>query len=220
MSCGPDQLPIVTALNSTSCACVTDPRQSRWFDATNADLSATGWPVGDVEATSWSQAGRAASGYCASLNYLGGALNGWQSASTKGSVCYGAGAQWFDTTQAQRNTSAWSFSDVNTVGWAQASRVASDLCVQRGFLGGQFTGHQTGTGLMGLVCYALRAQWFDVPKADLSAMSMPIGDVNAVGWAYAARAADRWCVAPGRGFVGGRFNGWQSGTALGVVCYR
>jgi hypothetical protein len=38
--------------------------------------------------------------------------------------------------------SPWAFTDINTVGWAQAARLATDVCVNRGFAGGFLTGHQ------------------------------------------------------------------------------
>ena len=39
-------------------------------------------------------------------------------------------------------TSPWRFADVNTVPWAQAARLATDVCLARGLAGGFFTGHQ------------------------------------------------------------------------------
>jgi hypothetical protein len=220
--CGPDQLPIITTptVGSRTCTCVQDPRASSWFDATNTELTNTGWPVPDVGTTSWAQAHRAAYGYCRSKLYKGGQLNGWQSQTAKGTICYGSGV-YFDVTQAQRNSSAWTFSDVNVVPWAQAARAAHDLCLGLfGFqTGGQFIGHQNA-GVMGLVCNNLRSQWFDIPKSDLPPLGFTINDTNAVDWAYAARAANEWCKQPTRGYVGGRLNGYFSSTKLGAVCYR
>ena len=219
VTCGPDQLPIVKAFGSGTCSCVSDPRTAKWFDATNAELTATGWPVGDVATSSWQQAARAGYGYCRDLSYEGGALNGWQSSTAKGTVCNGAGTKWFDISQAQRNASVWTFSDVNNVPWDQAARAAQDLCAVRGFVGGQFNGHQnSSTGGAGLVCYSTRSTFFNVARTDLTALGVPINDIRSVRWDYAARAADKWCTS--RGFVGGRLNGNQNSTVLGAVCYK
>ena len=36
----------------------------------------------------------------------------------------------------------WNFADANSVGWAQASRAAAEICTSRGFAAGHFNGHQ------------------------------------------------------------------------------
>jgi hypothetical protein len=48
----------------------------------------------------------------------------------------------FDIDDATVAESPWAFADINAVGWAQAARLATDICIQRGFVGGFFTGHQ------------------------------------------------------------------------------
>ena len=60
-------------------------------------------------------------------------------------------AQWFDATDSEIADSGWSFSDVNSVDWAQAGRAATGICNKRGFVGGFFNGHQI-PGKRGLVC--------------------------------------------------------------------
>lgn len=62
-----------------------------WFDATQAELSAQGTPIGDLNATGWAVAGRAAVEYCRRKFYpAGGFFNGHQLNDRRGVVCLGA----------------------------------------------------------------------------------------------------------------------------------
>ena len=67
---------------------------------------------------------------------------------------------------------------------------------------------------MGITCY--NGTWYDIPKTEVT-LSNP--DLNLTGWAEGARAANDWCRKKGH-TLGGRFNGWQSNTAFGAVCYQ
>jgi hypothetical protein len=48
----------------------------------------------------------------------------------------------FDIDDATVRESQWAFDDINTVHWAEAARLATDVCAKRQFAGGFFTGHQ------------------------------------------------------------------------------
>jgi hypothetical protein len=189
-----------------------------WFDITRAELNATGWGFDSVDTVSWAQASRAAYAFCAGLGYTGGQLNGWQSTTTYGAVCYGGGATLQNTTSELPSSGVthWGFTDVNAVGWAQASRAADEICHASGAMSGQLDGNQSGA-VVGLVCYGGTARWFDLPKSELQRAETPMSDANNVAWGYAARVAHEACKR--RGFVGGRLNGWQSDTTFGLVCY-
>jgi hypothetical protein len=45
-------------------------------------------------------------------------------------------------------------------------------------------------------------------------------DVNAVSWAQANRAAERYCATRNQGFAGGHFNGHMRDGQYGLFCYR
>jgi len=208
--------------NGTDCspwATPHDATQSTWFDIGGADVENTGWWTSDgnsfgngIPTVPWAQASRVAVSFCGSLGFAGGQLNGWQSTYTVGVVCHDASAKFFDSTDADRRSSAWYFTDVNTVPWAQASRLADEFCRARGFVGGQFNGNESSpAGLMGVVCY--QGTWYDVPHAEAG-----FNDTNLVDWSLAARAADVACRSRGHS-VGGRFNGWESAANFGTVCY-
>ena len=47
-----------------------------------------------------------------------------------------------DDNDSDVQASQWRFPDINTVPWATAARLATDVCIARGFAGGFFTGHQ------------------------------------------------------------------------------
>jgi hypothetical protein len=191
-----------------------DNTAATWFDITTAELTATQWGFSSVETVRWAQASRAAYSFCTSLGYVGGQLNGWQSPTTVGAVCYGG--KEVDTLFANPHLgyTSWGFDDTNTVLWAQASRAATDVCKWVNNSEGQFNGNESG-GYFGLVCYT-KAAWFDLPKSEI-ATTTPIANADYVGWAYAARVAHDACKR--RGFVGGRLNGYQSDTTLGLDCY-
>ena len=61
-----------------------------WFDSTSGELAAQGTPMGDLNATNWSVAGRAATEYCRRKHYpAGGFFNGHQVGDKRGVVCLG-----------------------------------------------------------------------------------------------------------------------------------
>jgi hypothetical protein len=61
-----------------------------WFDATQGELAAQGTPIGDLNATNWAVAGRAATQYCRRKLYAaGGFFNGHQLGDKRGVVCIG-----------------------------------------------------------------------------------------------------------------------------------
>lgn len=61
-----------------------------WFDSTQAELAAQGTPIGDLNATGWAAAGRAATEYCRRRHYPdGGFFNGYQLNDKRGVICLG-----------------------------------------------------------------------------------------------------------------------------------
>jgi hypothetical protein len=204
---------------------VRNTQSSVWFDITKAGLQQTGWGFADTNTIPWARAARAGYGFCAGKGFVGGQLNGYQAfgyegfevlgVSRTGVICNGTNeARHYDSTLAERRGSAWSFADVNKVGWAQASRLANEYCNARKHAGGQFNGQQTRpNGTIGIVCYD--GTWYDAPKSQVTLSS---SDLNLTAWGDGARAANDWCISR-RHTLGGRFNGWQSPTSFGVVCY-
>lgn len=66
---------------------------ARWFDATTAEIAATGWgwASGDMDTEPWAQGARAATGFCRGKGYSGGFMNGQidRGAGLYGVVCQG-----------------------------------------------------------------------------------------------------------------------------------
>jgi len=62
---------------------------SQWFDASDAELAATGWGFATpkLDDVQWSQAMRAATGFCRSKGFDGGFMNGHQAPNAYGVVC-------------------------------------------------------------------------------------------------------------------------------------
>lgn len=62
---------------------------AQWFDATDAQVAATGWgfPTPRLDDNAWAQAGRAAVGFCRARGFSGGFMNGHQVPGRFGIVC-------------------------------------------------------------------------------------------------------------------------------------
>ena len=212
---------------------IEDVFRSKWSPGTQSqpvyvypnEVSGTKWGVSDVNAVHWAQAARAAAAMCFNRGFAGGHFDGHQGplppepGSGFGLQCSGGDSQWFDVTPVDMDQQ-WRFDgDINTVNWAQAGRTAERICATRGFIGGQFNGHQRG-GRYGIFCYRGGAQWFDATDRELAATGwgFPTPRLDDNLWAQAARAATGFCR--GKGFSGGFMNGHQVPGRYGVVCQK
>jgi hypothetical protein len=107
------------------------------------DIDKTSFPFGDINDAPWAQVARAAAEIAAKRDSAAGFFTGHQSSESKGWIGLDATlTEIFDVDDITVAQSLWAFTEINTVGWAQAARVATDICIQRGFAGGFFTGHQ------------------------------------------------------------------------------
>lgn len=176
----------------------------------------------DMNVRRWAIAARAANEMCFNRGFVSGHMTGHQANGKFGLVCSTRGAVWKDAIRAEIANSDAAFTDVNTDGWAQVSRAASNICAKerKGYVGGRFNGHQIwgqfGLEKAGLVCYGHPAKWFDATAAQIAATGWPVGDLNTVGWAQAARAATAFCKA--NDYVAGFMTGHQVPGKYGVVC--
>ena len=128
------------------------PTTGKSFDATAADIQATGWNFSDINATPWAQIARAATGICNARNFVGGFFTGHQLNGLHGVVCLqGDVAHWFDSTDNDLQSSGQTFADIDAVPWARAARAATNICLGKEYSGGFFTGHQLN-GKRGVVC--------------------------------------------------------------------
>jgi Trypsin len=60
---------------------------AQWFDASAAEIAATGWGVTDVNTATWAQAARSATDFCRRKGFSGGFMNGHQVPGKFGVVC-------------------------------------------------------------------------------------------------------------------------------------
>jgi len=127
--------------------------------------------------------------------------------------------QTFDVFSGEVQGSKWGFTDENVVAWAGPARSASVMCGNRGFVGGYYYGHEiVNSGTYTIACTGPNSTWMDVTTSDIASTGWGFTDTNQVGWGQAARAADTICNS--RGYVSGRFNGFQSGDGkYGLFCY-
>ncbi len=193
---------------------------SKFIDAHLQDFRSVGWPIdGDLNATNWAQAARAANEFCKGEGYLAGTMNGHQSGDMRGVTCVdGTNSTFIDATLNQLRSTGWPLDgDLNGTNWAQAARSANEFCKSQGFLAGWMNGHQA-QNKRGVLCVNQKAaQFIDGKLSEFRTVGWPIdGDINATNWAQAARAANEFCKS--RGLVGGRLNGHQSGIKRGVIC--
>jgi hypothetical protein len=114
-----------------------------FFDILDSEITATLFPFDDIDTAPWAQVGRAAMEIAARRGTGAGFFTGHQVPGRKGWIGIDSGLiEVFDIDDGTVNGSQWAFTDINTVGWAQAARLATDICIQRGFAAGFFTGHQ------------------------------------------------------------------------------
>ncbi|WP_437896818.1 hypothetical protein [Sorangium sp. So ce124] len=195
---------------------------AHFVDANLQDFRAVGFGIdGDLNATNWAQARRAANEFCKGNGFLAGVLNGHQAGAMRGATCVdAANARFIDATLSELGQTGFPVSgNLDVVPWAQAARAANEFCKARGFLSGWMNGHQAGE-MRGVVCVdATAASFIDALLADFRNVGWPIDDdVNALHWAQPARAANEFCKV--RGYVGGFMNGHQAGLRRGVTCLR
>ena len=128
------------------------PASARFVDVTDEEIESTPWRFADINAAGWSQVARTATEIAARRGDLaGGYFTGHQVPGRRGLIGLGPDiAQAFDVTDAEVAATPWAFADINTVGWAQAARAATDICRARGFAGGFFTGRQAA-GVRGIL---------------------------------------------------------------------
>ena len=123
-----------------------------WYDATPAEINATGWGFHNHDTTQWARVARAAFGICQAKGHVSGYFTGHQILGSRYGVnCLSGNVQHMDATWAELNATGWRVDDVNTAGYAQALRAAHGFCVSRGFVTGFMNGHQSG-GRYGVTC--------------------------------------------------------------------
>jgi hypothetical protein len=114
-----------------------------FIDVPDGDIAALTFSFDDINTAPWAQVGRAAMEIAGRHGAGAGFFNGHQLSGRRGWIGIDARlVEVFDIGDGADDGSPWKFTDINTVGWAQAARLASDICIQRGFAGGFFTGHQ------------------------------------------------------------------------------
>jgi hypothetical protein len=73
----------------TGLVCYREPAQ--FFDATPAELAATGWPVPDINNVHWAHAERAATSFCTAKGFRAGFMTGHQVPGKTGVICQPVG---------------------------------------------------------------------------------------------------------------------------------
>lgn len=124
--------------------CLPDPATT-FVDIRFDEIATTQFPFRDINDAHWTQIGRAAVEIAANHGFATGYFTGHQNQQ----VCSWVGIRpelvtIFDIANDDPDVtgSPWKFADINSVHWAQAARLATDICNAKGFAGGFFTGHQ------------------------------------------------------------------------------
>jgi hypothetical protein len=127
------------------------PVNATSFDATDVEIQATGWGFIDINKTHWAQIARAATEFSIRKGFEAGFFTGHQLNRKRGVICLDNSiVKWFDVTLQDIFNSGEGFENINEVPWAKAARAASNICLNKGFFGGFFTGHQV-SGKIGVV---------------------------------------------------------------------
>src|SRR6185437_15535248 len=114
-------------------------------DIPDDEIARTQFPFDDINTAPWGQIGRAAVEIAANRGFATGYFTGHQVPGKRGLIGIKADlVSVFDVANDDPDVvgSQYRFPDINTVPWAQAARLATDLCIAKGFAGGFFTGHQ------------------------------------------------------------------------------
>lgn len=138
---------------------ITIPLGAEVLWVRRADIENCPWPFDDIDHDPWAQVARTATEFAVVRHgYAGGFftgnLQGTRDDTVHELICLRANlATAFDARDYEVNASPWKFTDINTVGWAQAARVATGIAINKGYAGGFFTGHQVpdGRGIIGLL---------------------------------------------------------------------
>jgi hypothetical protein len=121
-----------------------------------SEIATTEYPFSDIDTAKWAQVARAAVEIAARRHKEAGFFTGHQDLGRHTCSWVGIDAALvekfdIDDNDALVTGSQWKFPDINEVGWAQAARLATDICRDRRFnepverfAGGFFTGHQDG----------------------------------------------------------------------------
>jgi hypothetical protein len=114
-----------------------------FVDVPLTEIAATQFPFTDINAAHWAQIGRAAMAIAGTHSAVAGFFTGHTVSERCGWIGLDARlVSVFDVDDETVRQSPWRFDDINTVAWARAARLATDVCLQRGFAGGFFSGHQ------------------------------------------------------------------------------
>ena len=186
--------------------------------------------LGQIDSLPWDYVRRAAQLACHNRGFEFGFFDGnFRPGVRYQARCASAAAgRWYDAGPADMAKINDKFTTIVQTRWAQGARAANDFCKNRDStsVGGLLTGYeaksQPNGGFPdqknGVFCFNnTNATWFDATLGELSAQKTPVGDLNAIGWGPAARAANEYCR---RQFypAGGFFNGHQLNHKRGIVC--
>ena len=114
-------------------------------NVSHGEIAATKFPFYDINTAHWAQIGRAAADIAANHGCSAGYFTGHHSDHLHRWIgIHPELVTVFDIANDDSavTSSQWRFPDINAVPWAQAARLATDICNTLGFAGGFFTGHQ------------------------------------------------------------------------------
>lgn len=108
-----------------------------------SEIAALHFSFDDINTDHWARVARAGTEIAAIRRVGSGFFTGHHDSRKFGWIGIDASlGEIFDIDDRTVAESQWAFTDINTVDWAQAARLATDICIQFGFAGGFFTGHQ------------------------------------------------------------------------------
>src|SRR5262249_8260894 len=113
-------------------------------DIPDDEITATLFPFDDINTAPWTQIGRAAVEIAIQRGFATGYFTGHQVPGKRGLIgIKGNLVSVFDILYTDPDVagSEYHFSDIDAAPWAQAARLATNLCTKRGFAGGFFTGN-------------------------------------------------------------------------------
>jgi hypothetical protein len=173
----------------------------------------------DVNVQGWETSQRAAGQMCFNRGFNSGHFNGFENprlGSLYGLACTGPGATFVKIPAFPTNLPQPPLGFLPP-DWAAAARVAHAACQRlTPNVSGQFTGTWDPQGLLGVFCYSGDVKLFTATRTQIAQTGSPVPDVDAVGWAQAARAAHRFCGT--QHYTTGFMTGNQGTDTVEVLC--
>lgn len=199
-----------------------DTSRFTFLDTTHTDRLGTTSPFDFPDTTAFTAVGRALHDIATRRGFRGAVATGHHIGERVGAVAVPAAAELVTIAAEDVKAHFLPFQGFDNTHWAKIAKAAMDLGIMRGFTAAFFTGHVRTSPAQKKVYELVGVPASMAAVREVSADELPdiwrFDNVDAVGWAFAARAAT--AVAAANNLAGGFFTGRQHGNDYEFVGFR